>query len=153
MTRLRFIVDRPRGKLGGHNDERYLFKSLDSAKLSCASKKALEYNGRSIRPARLEGRVLTVDVDTLLPVDASIEDQLGHHEHRMLHHTTELQRLGNFAVGGAAVLTTTDMALIREAVSEWYVEEDRLRRGGGATPAAAGAFFLLRDFWHAGKLG
>lgn len=153
MPRLRFVADFPRGPRGGHNDNPTLFRSLDSATRSTGARPALVYNDRIHRRERPEGVVLCVDIDEIPPVDASIEDQLGHHEHRMLHHTTELQRLGNFAVGNAAVLTTTDMAGIREAVAEWDREEDRRRRAGGEHGPAAAAFFLMRDLWRAGKLG
>lgn len=155
MTRLRFIVDRPRGKRGGHNDERHLYKSLSSAKTGSSAKKGVEYNGRVFRPDRAAGRILTVDLDDLPIVDASIEESFAFHERAALRHTSEMYRLRPHAEGTAtaAYMTPEDMAHLRQVVSEWDDEEDRLRRGGGATPAAAGAFFLLRDLWRAGKLG
>lgn len=52
-----------------------------------------------------------------------------------------------------AWLTPHDLDRLREVVSEWVLEEDRLRRGGGATPAARVAFFVMRDLYREGKLG
>lgn len=153
MTRLRFIVDRPRGPRGGNNDARHLYSTLDSAKTAAMPKKEQVWNNRIVSAARPEGAVLCVDLDELLPVGADLDEQIAYHERRMLHHDSELMRLREAPGPAVAYLTAEDMAELREVVSEWDAEEDRLRRGGGATPAARGAYFKLRDLWLAGKLG
>ncbi len=154
MSRLRFIVDRPRGPRGGNNDSRSLYKDLSAAKLGVEERPAREWAGQIIRAAKPAGRILVVDLDAILPFDATPDEHVQWHESQMLHHNAELMRLRECVdVPEAKYLTSTDLALIREAVSEWYLEEDRLRRRGGATPAAAGAFFLLRDLWREGKFG
>lgn len=163
MARLRYIADNPRGPRGGNHDVRTLFSSAESA-----SRNVLKLKGQP--PA---GKVLLVDLDELLVVKQSVwnVDDLAEreanfhadfdavfawHEQRWQHHGAEVLRLRPLADGLSrepAYLTTHDLARLREVVSEWDLEEDRLRRGGGATPAARGAFFVLRDLYREGKLG
>lgn len=155
MTRLRFIVDRPRGKRGGHHDERHLYTSRSGAKRALGERTERAYQNRVIRAARPAGKLLVVDLDALLPDGADVETLFSWHEAQSTHHAAEAMRLMPHVQRGdaAAWLTTTDLDELREVVAEWDLEEDRLRRGGGATPAAARAFFLLRDLLRAGKLG
>ena len=155
MARLRFIADNPRGPRGGNHDVRTLFSSAHSA-----HRNVLEVKGKRV------GRVLLVDLDELLIVEpgtdedtfhADLDEQFAWHEARYLHHGGELERLrpalADRALKEPVFLTVHDLARLREVVSEWDLEEDRLRRGGGSTPAARGAFFVLRDLYRAGKLG
>lgn len=158
MTRLRYIVDRPRGPRGGNHDEPYAFRNRESAERA-----AEPLAGRRFRPA---GTVFEIDLDALQPIGASLEEQFAWHERQALHHETEMLRLRPHAEAKQApALTTSDMARIREAVAAWDAEE--LRRGGVRGPAQQSAaippgplaratrlaLLLLRDLWREGKLG
>lgn len=153
MARLRYVADNPRGPRGGNHDARTLYASAHSA-------------GRAVLVVKNEpvGRVLLVDLDELMPLKfddgnfhADRDAMFAWHESRWLHHGGEMMRLrpslAESQLKEPNWLTTQDLARLREVVSEWDLEEDRLRRGGGATPAARGAFFVLRDLYREGKLG
>jgi hypothetical protein len=145
VTRLRFIADNPRGPRGGNHDVPTIFKSPDSAR-----RNTLIVKGERV------GRVLVADLDALLVKGWDHDVVFQWHDRRMQFHASEMMRMRESESSGvvqAKWLTTDDLMTIREVVSEWEIEEDRLRRGGGATPAAARAFFTLRELWREGKFG
>lgn len=157
MARLRYIADNPRGPRGGNHDVRTLFSSFESASRNV-------FRHKDVKP----GCVLLVDLDELLSVqcpaaheepgdiNVAFDKLFAWHEARIQHHAAECTRIRGCEGSGLPllhVLTTHDLALLREVVSEWDLEEDRLRRGGGATPAASRAFFVLRELLRTGKLG
>lgn len=139
MARLRYIADNIRGPRGGHNDVRTLFSAEWSAK-------------RNLDDG---GRVLQVDLDDLLIIDANADATFQWHDARAIYHATEMLRMREAGGGSLPVaqwLTSVDIATLADAAAEWDYEEDKLRRGGGDTPAARRVHFLLRDLLRAGKL-
>ncbi len=142
MSRLRYIADNPRGPRGGNRDVRSLFSSADAARRNTDRSRG--------------GRVLQVDLDLLLVCGTDIDQLFQWHENQAQFHTSLMNTLKPGATGiapAATWLDSFDLAQIREVVSEWVLEEDRLRLGGGATPAARGAFFVMWDLYRAGKFG
>lgn len=146
MSRLRYIVDRPRGPRGGNNVVRHMYAWVESAK------RALSTGTRGVQKSEPKGRVLQLDLDDLYIVGSDFDETFQWHDRRALHHTTEAMRMRGVEQSGtpqAEWLTTADIAELREAASEWELEVNRARK----TPASHRAFFVLRDLLRAGKLG
>lgn len=182
MTRLRYIADNPRGPRGGNHDIRTLFSSPESARRSVLVHKngargqvlIVDLDALFRVPAKEESSAAVMDQTyswhaARMQYHASEMARLrpiAESTHPEVLIANDAEQIGRAAEAGLvrarsllsdsskpAWLTTTDLAELREVVSEWYLEEDRLRRGGGATPATARAFFVLRDLWRSGKLG
>lgn len=153
MTRLRYIADRPRGPRGGNNDARHLFTWVESASREAGIAKPITFVQRQKQSAGVGiGVVRLVDLDELLIVrpEPSPHDMFEWHENRAFHHEGEMLRLQPEHVRAtASLLSTADIASLREVIDEWELE--RLTRK--KTPAEHRAFFVLRDLRRARKLG
>jgi hypothetical protein len=152
VTRLRYIVDRPRGPRGGNNESPALYRSLGAAKGNATPGPARFRSDRG----RVAGRVLQLDLDEMLPIDADVDEQFQWHERQMLHHNAEMLRLRPLAESRpASHLATAEMTQLREAVAEWCEENERPKtpRGKERPWPTRKLFFLLRDLWREGKLG
>lgn len=150
MTRLRYIVDRPRGPRGGNNESLALYRDFGPAKRN-AEPREPRYRDDRRRP---EGKVLVVDLDMLLHVFASIDEQFEHHERMALYHTCEAMRLkpdGKPATADVTFLTPHDIAWLREAVDEYDAEFARLKDKSKADKGCIVA--RLQILRRAGKLG
>lgn len=146
MSRLRYIVDMPRGPRGGNNDVRHMYTWVESAK------RALRSGTRGIQMPEPKGHVLQLDLDDLYVVGSDFDATFQWHDRRALHHTTEAMRMREAEERGgkpSTWLTTADIAMLRECADEWELENARARK----TPAMLRAFFTLRDLRRDGKLG
>lgn len=141
MTRLRYVADQARGPRGGHRNHRQLCMSVQTA--------------RRYVEGCPQARVLVVDLDTLLPADASQDELFQYHEAAMLHHTAEVLRLRPDATEPvAAALRTEEIATLRQAAEEWVAWKEK----HPDKPLAPGnretlhLFHVLRDMLREGRL-
>lgn len=158
MARLRYIVDRPRGPRGGHNDTGPYY-TLSSAKLAAASRdEVIGYQGALVRPAKVKGTILVVDIDEMLPVDADSDREFAWHESRMQYHAGEAQRLkpGIELRTAEQFLTREDLARLRQRIEEHFAAikgERRSWRTKAARHSQIALEEMLKALLASGKLG
>ena len=158
MTRLRYIIDRPRGPRGGNHDD------LTATNSPCTACRRAREIGKP------PGRVLVYDLDMLpelrvsrghvLPLDfedSAIDEEYEWHERMSLHHASEMERLrprGELTPVTVRFLSTHDLAKIRHVLEEY--EGERARRERAKRPSVwteSTLYLTLRDLWREGKLG
>lgn len=145
MTRLRYIADNPPGPRGGNRAALQLFMSEHTAKRHAETVEAF-YN------APATGRVKVIDLDDLLPVDATAEEALQFHESRAVFHTGEMLRTRPDDVQrDPNYLSTADIAKLRHAAEQWLTDWDK-RGAERRRPADHGLQQVLRELLDGGKL-
>lgn len=156
MTRLRYLADRPRGPKGGHNDVRHVYSDREGAKRAAMPRSEFRSRGRIVRAAIGAGRVYVVDLDCLLPIDATPDELFQWHEAQMQFHLAEVMRLRGDQHANApppSVMTTEDIARLREVAEQFVSSFPRMKRTRAIERVDYAVLYVLKYLLEQGKLG